>query len=397
VSPISLLRPFGPTDHFYRSQRSSGRARETSIYTCEFLNTLSLFALFLIKPSCIYLIDPNAVMSVIDRRAQSSLPTKTRSETTVSYRSNPPDLIPDTSSGDDSEEEDSALTMSPAEIRVIRRLSTRVNVLPVVAKADSLTDEKMNAVKEAVRSSLAEAGLDFGVFDEDSRGRSRGRKQDVNVAPSKDGANGHEAAEEEQSEGEAEGEDEERQSRRVIKLRPPRHGRGLSRSRSRRDLSRAASDAHRPVSPDADSVANVRFSAHVVAKPDIGSLMPFALITPETTARSRRYPSDDLATTPSSPNTQSEDGHAPDGVATPTLVQNPRAFLEKPPEDLRGVFIRKFRWGTVDVLNPEHCDFAALRTAVLSTHLGVIIPFTCYVVNQTADLVSLRSGLEDSY
>ena len=55
-------------------------------------------------------------MTVTARRAQSSLPTKTRSETTVSYK-NPPDLVPDTSSGDDSDEEtEERITMSPAEV-----------------------------------------------------------------------------------------------------------------------------------------------------------------------------------------------------------------------------------------------------------------------------------------
>ena len=33
--------------------------------------------------------------------------------------------------------------MSPVEIRVIRRLSARANVLPVIARADSLTDDKL--------------------------------------------------------------------------------------------------------------------------------------------------------------------------------------------------------------------------------------------------------------
>lgn len=96
------------------------------------------------------MIDPASLMTADARRALSSLPMKTRSETTVSNRT-PPDLIPDTSSDDDSDEEDaiSPLTMSSAEIRVIRRLSARSNVLPVVAHADSLTDEKLLAVKNA--------------------------------------------------------------------------------------------------------------------------------------------------------------------------------------------------------------------------------------------------------
>jgi hypothetical protein len=96
------------------------------------------------------MIDPSSIMTVEARRALSSLPSKTRSETTIS-KSSPPDLVPDTSSGDDTddEEDDGKRTMSPVEIRVIRRLSARVNVLPVISRADSLTDEKLLAVKNA--------------------------------------------------------------------------------------------------------------------------------------------------------------------------------------------------------------------------------------------------------
>lgn len=94
------------------------------------------------------MIDPASIITAEQRRAMSSLPVRTRSETTISKR--PPELVPDTSSGDESdEEEEGPLTMSPAEIRVIRRLSTRTNVLPVIARADSLTDEKLLAVKNA--------------------------------------------------------------------------------------------------------------------------------------------------------------------------------------------------------------------------------------------------------
>ena len=94
------------------------------------------------------MIDTASIMTDGSRRALSTLPSKTRSEATISV---PPDLVPDTSSADESDDEDSnaTLTMSPAEIRVIRRLSTRTNVLPVIARADSLTDEKLLAVKSA--------------------------------------------------------------------------------------------------------------------------------------------------------------------------------------------------------------------------------------------------------
>jgi len=328
---------------------------------------------------CIYMIDPSSILTVAARRAQSSLPTKTRSETTVSYRT-PPDLVPDTSSGDESDDEgEGPLTMSPAELRVIRRLSARSNVLPVIAHADSLTDDKLHAVKNAVRTGLSEAGLDFGVFSppkstppQTPKGQTRFTEGAKNGQENGNGiASGDESAE-----------DDTRQARPVIKLRPSRHsnGRNLSRSRSRRDLSEAAEDSRRPVSPDAESLANVRFSAHIVAKSDLSALMPFALITPEVGKRRRRSMSTDsraLSTAPSSPVQQSEDGHAPsiDTVPqTPASTYSTRnlAYLQGPRDGLKGVFVRKFRWGTVDVLDPNHCDFAALRTAVLSTHLKVL-------------------------
>lgn len=303
---------------------------------------------------------------------------------------NPPDLVPDTSSGDESDDEES-LTMSPAEIRVVRRLATRMNVLPVVAKADSLTDEKLAAVKVALRHGLYEAGLDFGVFGPPSRKKTpdtattpKRRTKFANGSPAKDidashdgetnGINGTDEATPEE-------EEEERQSRPVIKLRPSRHnsGRALSRSRSRRDLSQAADDERRPVSPDAtdtESVANVRFSAHIVAKTDLSHTLPFALIAPEMKKSKHRHRSSDsavLSTAPSSPINQSEDGHATPSDTEPPLsaVSGRLPYLSGPPDDLKGVFTRKFRWGTIDVLDPNHCDFAALRTAVFSTHIKV--------------------------
>ncbi|EIN12975.1 hypothetical protein PUNSTDRAFT_131205 [Punctularia strigosozonata HHB-11173 SS5] len=53
-----------------------------------------------------------------------------------------------------------------AEIETIRRLSARVNVLPVIARADTLTNDRLAAVKMAVRNDLARAGIGFGIFDQ---------------------------------------------------------------------------------------------------------------------------------------------------------------------------------------------------------------------------------------
>lgn len=232
-----------------------------------------------------------------------------------------------------------------------------------------------------VRTGLAEAGLDFGVFGPTKKAGEHQKRQ-VSTHQQEINGNGYGhsndilEAPEEEDEDEDEDEEtlsnedgEERESRPVIKLRPTRHGtRGLSSSRSRRDLSQVADTICEPLSPDdSESVANIRFSARIVAKTDLTALMPFALIAPEPNKRRARRISTDSALT--TPKPQSEDDHVP---KTPISVHSRNPIpLPSPPQDLKGVFIRKFRWGTVDVLDPNHCDFAALRTTVLSTHLKV--------------------------
>lgn len=255
---------------------------------------------------------------------------------------------------------------------------------------------------------MADAGIDFGVFgpitksSDESKTTKRAAKfaNGVGNGSTNDHtANGDDpaaAGNSDEEEGAEEG--EERKSRAVIKLRPPRH-RNPSRSRSRRDLSRVAEDDRRPQTPDAtdfDSVANVRFSAHIIAKTDISSLLPFALITPENKKRRKRQKAESVLDTPATPmpgamgvaqqsSPATEDGHeshSPQMMnsvlspVSPASVQSQsvaakQLFLQGPPADMKGVFVRKFRWGTVDVLDPKHCDFAAMRTAILSTHLKV--------------------------
>jgi septin family protein len=55
-----------------------------------------------------------------------------------------------------------------AEVAAIKRLSQRVNVLPVVSKADNLPNDRLAAVQLAIRNDLANAGIGFGIFDMDA-------------------------------------------------------------------------------------------------------------------------------------------------------------------------------------------------------------------------------------
>jgi len=319
---------------------------------------------------CIYMIDPTSVMSASARRASTFSPAKTRSETTISYR--PPDLSSDSVDDTSSESEDDdndKLTMSPAELRVIRRLTVRANVLPVIARADSLTDERLTAVKHAVNRELHDAGLDFGVFGPPKFDQSPAQNgHSVHMAPAEPDADSARGG---------------RQSRTIIKLRPNRHT-DARRSRSRSRFEHAAGDDE-PLSLDTDSIASVRFSAQIIAKMDLSDLLPFALIAPEQMpkrslkdSRTSSYSENSTPDNDSSAISASEDDHdrsqfsdsplSPTGNSSKPIVP----YTQGPPSDLKGMFLRKFRWGTVDVLDPNHCDFAALRTAVLSTHMKML-------------------------
>lgn len=329
---------------------------------------------------CIFLVDPSSILSPSSPRVQSPMSGRARSDTTASRTT-----VGDTQEAIYHQEYSRDFALSPAELRVIRRLSARVNVLPVIAHADSLTDDTLSLVKAAVRRDLESAGLDFGVF---STPKPKADSP-VPVSLSDDKAattlpqevNGHRENGDIHQNGSSyvanDSENKGRPSRPVITLKGTRLSR--SRSRSRRDLSAVVQDEREPYYPDGaeeDSVANIRFSAHVVSKTDLSTLLPFALIAPEQASAPRirrpqpaspesNFSAREDATGPSSPVTET-----PISPDSPTVRKS--VFLRGPPEDLRGVFTRKFRWGTVDVLNPDHCDFAALRTAILLTHLKVL-------------------------
>lgn len=347
---------------------------------------------------CIYIIDPDSIMTAGARRQLSTLAPKTRSETTLSHP--PPDTPSLTDdSQDDSDNEDAPdeaaheqLTMSPAELRVIRRIAARANVLPVIGRSDSLTDEKLKAIKEAVRRDLVRADLDFGVFvpakpkPTDAATATPERRNGRDAADTGTGTDSDD--DDDDDDDEEEKAQPERKSRPVIKLRSGSFSmrRSSSRSRTRRELTTDTRGPAVPDPQDRESVANVRFSAPAVARADLSALLPFALIAPEPSRRRHRRTREasGAAAAAAGP---SEDGHTTESASTSAL-QSPVSlsgrsgrsaaaaaaalpYSQGPPEDLKGVFTRTFRWGTVDVLEPAHCDFAALRTAVLSTHMKV--------------------------
>lgn len=346
---------------------------------------------------CIYLIDPSSIQSA----AQRNQLRPTRPGTAL--RSETPEASQEGWDSDSSDEEDGAanesraLTMLPAEVRAIQRLSRRTNVLPVLAHGDTLTDARLARVKRAVRRDLANAGVDlrlFGVGDDQDQPQ-RGRVE---------------------SRVERKDEDEPK----VIKTRFRRP----SRPRAGTEQNTEA-----PVSP----VEGV----HIVPKIDemaLANMFPFVVIAPDVpkiksknrkhtqdsfqvqgdgnvASRSSSVPGTPMAITtddpdltnaeltgegasadineaasdanlaPPAPNppSRSPSTYASPGVLPPTSWRGGNqsvagttgggvGSLRTLP---RGQFTRKYRWGTIDVLDPAHCDVGVLRGVILGSHMKV--------------------------
>ncbi|KAJ4482084.1 GTP binding protein [Lentinula aciculospora] len=177
-------------------------------------------------------------------------------------------------------------TLPPLDVLCIRRLSARVNVLPVIARADVLPNDRLSAIKMAVRRDLADAGIGFGIFDMDAPYQL---PDDIVISGSSDPSNGY-----------------------GVQLNP------------------ATARKSPPTSPNTHSMLR----------------LPYALISPDIYAHSDGVPRMPLSRS--------------DLVQTytPSQYSHPSSKL------VRGKFTRIYRWGSLDVLDPNHSDFTHLRSAI---------------------------------
>ncbi|KAI0036459.1 hypothetical protein K488DRAFT_11043, partial [Vararia minispora EC-137] len=115
---------------------------------------------------CLYFLDPDAIVPPSPPAPSLSLVPRART-TSLSH---PADLDPAIFDPPSPTSPRLARpTLPPSEVDVIRLLSTRCNVLPVVARADTVTTERLAAIKSAVRRDLAGSGIGFGIFDLDGQ------------------------------------------------------------------------------------------------------------------------------------------------------------------------------------------------------------------------------------
>ena len=186
-------------------------------------------------------------------------------------------------------------TLPKTQTNIIRRLSARVNVLPVVARADTLTNDRLAAIRMAVRRDLAEAGIGFGIFDTDNHPHSADSSVPLVKGEMTNGYSNHTNG-----------------SLTSPRGTPPSHGTSYLR-------------------------------------------LPYALISPDIYSHSDGVPRSSL------PRRELIHQYTPSNLHPPKLV--------------RGKFVRNYRWGPLDVLDPNHSDFLALRTAVFH-HMETLQKYT---------------------
>ena len=138
-----------------RNRRLFVIVRVTSTFICQFACFLcGMGPLMSSMYRYIYMLDPTSIVRQSARRAQTSLLTKVRSETTISYK--PPDLS-SMSEDSDSEDEDDG---SGSSLHVARRYPGHSSsVVPCQraarrCRAHSLTDGKLAAIKKVIRCDL---------------------------------------------------------------------------------------------------------------------------------------------------------------------------------------------------------------------------------------------------
>ncbi|KAI0354920.1 hypothetical protein OH77DRAFT_1404125 [Trametes cingulata] len=266
---------------------------------------------------CVYFLDPNYIVPPSVPAPPAPPVPRARTNSLSTHESEPVILDPPVTSN--------PVLCRPilpsCDIAAIRRLSARVNVLPVVACADTLTTDRLTAVKMAIRRDLAEAGIGFGIFDLDiplyaQLESTVAQKHKADAA----GYMKHHHHQHHLNGGSVNGNG---------------NGNGNGNSAS-------TSPPSTPITPTL-------------------LRLPFSLISPDIYSHS-----DGVARARLS---RSELMHQ---YAPPKRVA-PKS--QAAPKIVPGKFVRNYRWGALDVMDASHCEFLHLRGAIFH-HMETLQKYT---------------------
>lgn len=209
------------------------------------------------------------------------------------------------------------MTLSEADIYVIKRLSSRVNVLPVISRGDTMTNERLEEVKAIIRRDLKKGGVQAG-----------------SILGQLDGSDSDEDEEEEDSE---EDEEDTRGPRTVVRIRSTR---GTSNDKRHPLFSKRSRSRTRAALTDEDvdfELASIVFPKGVHS---MRALFPFSIMSPDPVPIMRGGSGTNSSPTDGSP-------------APPSSYRRRSVFLDSGDhlKALRGKYTRNYRWGSVDVLS----------------------------------------------
>jgi hypothetical protein len=318
------------------------------------------------------------------------------------------------------EDETSIEGLSEADITIISKMSKFANVLPIIAKADTLTMARLYEVRQAIRRSLKNAKIDLGTFDIAS---SVNRRKKHNISRNEAVVSRNEpiemmAAEEDQHlPRQAAGKEEVKvvrvRSRRAYSASGPRPASDVfghaeeSDAGHHNNASLARGNSFQSTEPlfsrDAEEEEDENASAK--AHEELLKLMPFSVFVPEPIQvyrkkKSQQYMRPNSAEDPDFDFTQqngvppvpplpridgtnsasAESDDAPPreseeiGTAlSPGPYDYPHAYPLPPTALLPSErYERNYRWGTANVLDPDQCDFGILRSTIFGTHLEAL-------------------------
>ncbi|KAF9520121.1 hypothetical protein BS47DRAFT_1451612 [Hydnum rufescens UP504] len=241
------------------------------------------------------------------------------------------------------EPEQAMMLLLLSEIHAVKRLSEQVNVLPIISHADTMTNEHLEEVKNAIRQDLKKAGLGFSLLES-----MKTKRRMLETMMMKGTTKSSPCV-------------QSTEIRRQIVMYLQ------SRSRARAALTH-------------EDVANSDDSGRVLTLTDLQKVMPFAIMSPDPVPSSSGSRLKSLALSTSLPSLI---------CAGDNIVPH-----SEPLADLRGKYTLNYRWGSVDVLDPKHCDYLALRHAVLGPQMHMLRQTTkevLYEKHRTEKLLARRA------
>ena len=252
-----------------------------------------------------------------------------------------------------------------AQIETIRSLSRLVNVLPVLSRTDTLTLSQLKGCKDAVRKDLMNVGIGFGIFDVDQARRGEGEeKYEISYSAGERESNVPQSATVSATSMNSSGLSISPAVTITTGITTPCSASFSPAPKailvSTKPLTATNVDLHQisPVVVRSHFVQSLSIKKHVKIPP-----LPHAIISPDMfpslpSLSNLIYSIDNM--TDNKMDIDRGVDYAAGASGADKVVARRGAMKDSD----RGLFLRSFRWGSLNVFDEEHCDFVPLVKAI---------------------------------